>query len=326
MKAIVVEKPGSPEVLKIMEVPKPDVIPGFVLIRNKAFGINRSEIFTRKGESPGVEFPRILGIESVGVVEETGSDGFKEGQQVATLMGGMGRFFDGGYAEYTLVPEAQVFSFESDLEWEIIAAIPEMYQTANGALNHALQIEGGETLLIRGGTSSVGLLAAQLARLKGLEIISTTRNESKFEVLKNNGTTKIVLDSGEIESAVKQMYPGGVDKMLDLTGTEVIRDSLKCIKPQGTICLAGILSGNWSLENFSPMFEIPTAVKLTSYVGDYTHLTSNSLQKALDMIEDSQLRPPIAQVFDFDNVRSAHELMESNQANGKIVVRVNSNL
>jgi len=326
MRAIVVEKPGGPDVLKIKDIAKPVVKPGSVLIRNKAFGINRAEIFTRKGESPGVEFPRTLGIECVGIVEETGSAKFNNGQKVATLMGGMGRFFNGGYAEYTLVPEAQVFSFESDLDWEIIAAVPEMFQTANGALMHSLQIMEGETLLIRGGTSSVGLLAAQLARLRGLEVISTTRDESKFEILQNNGTNKIILDTGEIESAVKNMHAAGVDKMLDLTGTIVLKDSLKCIKPHGVLCLAGILSGKWELESFSPMFEIPTAVNLTSYIGDYSNLTSESLQQAFDIIKSGELNIPISQVFDFEDIKSAHELMESNQANGKIVVRVNSNL
>lgn len=325
MRAIVVEKPGGPDALKIKEVTRPEVKSGFVLIRNKAFGINRAEIFTRNGESPGVEFPRVLGIECVGIVEESGSDHFKKGRQVATLMGGMGRFFDGGYAEYTLVPEAQVFSFESNLDWEVIAAVPEMFQTANGALTYSLQLKEGETLLIRGGTSSVGLLATQLARLRGLDVIATTRNDSKFEVLKNNGVRHVVLDKGEIESKVKELYPEGVDKMLDLTGTAVLRDSLKCVKSQGTLCLAGILSGKWEMQNFSPMFEIPTGVKLTSYVGDYTNLTAETLQKAYSMIESGELNIPISQVYDFEDIRAAHELMESNLANGKIVVRVNSN-
>ena len=326
MKAIVIKSPGGPEVLEIMEVTKPEIQQGFVLMKNKAFGINRAEIFTRRGESPGVEFPRIPGIECVGVVEESGSKYFKKGQQIATLMGGMGRFFDGSYAEYTIVPEMQVFSFESDLEWETIAAVPEMFQTAYGALNFSLQIDQGETLLIRGGTSSVGLLAAQLAMLHGLDVISTTRHASKFGVLQQYGVNNVMLDDGEIAPKVRSTYPDGVDKLLDLTGTEVLRDSLNCVKRNGTLCLAGILSGKWLLENFSPMFEIPTAVHLTSYVGDYTNLDSLSLQNALNMVHSKELNLPLSEVFDFENIRSAHELMESNQANGKIVVRVNSNL
>ncbi len=109
MRAAVIYEPGGPEALKLEERPVPTPQRGWVLIKIKAFGLNRSELFTRQGHSPNVKFPRILGIEAVGVVEEAPVGEFQPGQTVATAMGGMGRQFDGGYAEYTCVPAVQVF-------------------------------------------------------------------------------------------------------------------------------------------------------------------------------------------------------------------------
>ena len=195
MKVAITTKAGSPDVIEIQDVDKPMVKTGWLRIQVKAFGLNRSEIFTRRGESPGVEFPRIQGIEGVGIVDEDPSNTYKKGQQVAAIMGGMGRFFNGGYAEYTLVPLDIVFPFKSNLSWEILGAIPEMFQTVSGSLNQALEIVSGESLLIRGGTSSIGMLACQLAKTKGLTIISTTRNPNKKQALLDNGVDHVVIDN-----------------------------------------------------------------------------------------------------------------------------------
>ena len=108
MKAAVIREPGAPEVLVIEELPVPKPAPGWILIRVKAFGLNQSELFTRQGHSPTVRFPRVLGIEAVGVVEDAPSGEFNTGDTVATAMGGMERAFDGSYAEYTSVPANQI--------------------------------------------------------------------------------------------------------------------------------------------------------------------------------------------------------------------------
>src|SRR6202171_4019377 len=134
MKAAVIREAGGPEVLKIESLPAPTPRGGEVLIRVKAFGLNRSELFTRQGHSPNVKFPRVLGIEAVGLVESAPGGEFRAGDIVATAMGGMGRQFDGGYAEYTCVPAAQVQFLKTELPWETLGAIPEMLQTAWGSL------------------------------------------------------------------------------------------------------------------------------------------------------------------------------------------------
>ena len=235
MKAAITTKAGNPDVIVMKDVGRPIAKAGWVLIRVKAFGLNRSELFTRRGDSPGVDFPRIQGIECVGIVEEDPSKTYESGQQVAAIMGGMGRFFDGGYAEHTLVPLQIVFPFQSNLSWDILGAIPEMFQTVSGSLHQALEIQSGETLLIRGGTSSIGMLACQLAKTKGLTVISTTRNLDKENELKKNGSDHVIIDNGSVHHSIRKIYPEGVHKVLELIGTRTLKDSLQCIAPKGMV-------------------------------------------------------------------------------------------
>lgn len=162
MKAIVVSKAGGPEVLKLEEVPRPQIKPGWSLVKIKGFGINHSEIFTRRGLSPSVSFPRILGIECVGVIEETTDPGrLPIGQKVVSIMGEMGRDFDGSYAEYTLVPNKQLYPIQSNLDWADLAAIPETYYTAYGSMLN-LKIKSSDRILVRGGSSGVGIAFLRL--------------------------------------------------------------------------------------------------------------------------------------------------------------------
>jgi NADPH:quinone reductase-like Zn-dependent oxidoreductase len=322
MKAAVTVKTGTPEVIQFQEAPRPEVKSGWVLIKVKAFGLNRSEIFTRKGDSPGVEFPRIQGIECVGVVEEDLSNTYKKGQQVAAIMGGMGRFFDGGYAEYALAPLEIIFPFKSTLDWEILGAIPEMFQTVSGSLYEALEIEKEETLLIRGGTSSIGMLSCQLAKAKGLTVLSTTRKSEKKQALLDNGVDHVIIDNGNVKEQVRKLYPMGVDKVLELIGTSTLKDSLKCIAPKGVVCMTGILGSEWTMKEFTPMGDIPSLGRLTVYMGESKNLSKELLQEFIDEVEVGNIKLNIDKVFRLDEVAIAHQYMEDNKAKGKLVVKV----
>src|SRR5438270_4058654 len=233
MRAIVLDAPGPPDALMIRELPVPTPAPGWVLIEVKAFGLNRSELHTRQGLASGVTFPRVLGIEAAGVVAQCPGREFPVGQQVATMMGGMGRTFDGGYAEYTCVPASQVIPFESDLEWSTLGAVPEMLQAAFGSLTVGLDAQPGQSILIRGGTSSVGMAAAVLAKQRNMTVLSTTRSPNKAAALTDVGVDHVLIDDGNVAQQVHELLPSGVDTALELVGTPTLPDTLRSTRLHG---------------------------------------------------------------------------------------------
>ena len=324
MKAIVVEQAGPPEVLSPREWPKPEARPGWVLIRVKGFGLNRSELYTRQGHSPSVKFPRVLGIECVGEVESAPGSDLAPGTRVAAVMGGMGREFDGGYAEYTLVPASQAIPVRGDLDWTVFAALPETGLTAWRGLHEGLEARAGEWLLVRGGTSSVGMATIAIAKALGLRTIATTRNPAKRAALEANGANHVVIDDGTIAPAVRKIVPGGVDRVFELIGTVTLKDSLQTLRRQGVCCYAGLLGNEWVLREFSPMEAIPNTVRLTTYTThDVTRENSQAaLQRIVNEVAAGRLRPNLDKVFRFGEIVAAHRYMEENRATGKVVVMI----
>lgn len=320
MRAVVLDAPGPVTALHVRDLPVPEPAPGWVRIKVEAFGLNRSELHTRLGfAGDGVTYPRVLGIEATGVVDTDPSGTFAPGQQVMTMMGGMGRTFDGGYAQYTCVPASQVIAFRSDLPWDLLGAVPEMLQTAYGSLTVGLDARPGQSLLVRGGTSSVGLAAAVLAKRLGMTVLSTTRNPGKADVLTRAGVDHVLLDDGHVAEQVRAIVPAGVDGAVELVGTPTLRDTLRAARVHGTVCFTGMLSNEWTVDGFYPMDYIPSGVRLTAYSGEAANLPADVLQGFLDDVAAGRATIPLDRSFALDRIREAHTLMESGDARGKLV-------
>ncbi|CAN5640676.1 zinc-binding alcohol dehydrogenase family protein [soil metagenome] len=320
MRAIVLDAPGPPEALRIRDLPIPLPVAAQVLIEVKAFGLNRSELHTRLGLGDGVTFPRVPGIEATGVVADAPGGEFRRGQQVAAMMGGMGRTFDGGYAQFTLVPATQVIAFESDLDWATLGAIPEMLQTANGVLTVGLDARPGQTILIRGGSSSVGMATASLASERGLTVLGTTRNAAKADDMRRSGVDHVIIDDGHVAEQVRTIVGGGADVALELVGTPTLPDTLAAMRLHGVVCFAGMLSNEWTVPDFYPIDYLPNGVRLTAYAGDATDLPQHVLQDFLDGVAAGTINAPVSRAYPFEDIVRAHTDMESNVAAGKLVM------
>ncbi len=320
MRAIVLDAPGPATALTLRELPIPTPALGWVLIAVRAFGLNRSELHTRLGLAEGVTFPRVLGIEATGVVVACPGGEFAAGQQVAAMMGGMGRTFDGGYAEYTCVPASQVIPFHSALDWGTLGAVPEMLQTAYGSLTVGLDAQPGQSLLIRGGTSSVGMATAVLAKRRGMTVLSTTRNPARADALPAIGVDHVVIDDGAVARQVRGIISEGVDAALELVGTSSLPDTLHATRVHGVVCFTGMLSNEWSVRDFYPIDYLPRGVRLAAYGGDASDLPASVLQDFLDAVAAGQAVVPIAHIYHFEQIVAAHTALEVGRASGKLVV------
>ena len=321
MRAAVVNAPGGPSSLTLQNLPIPIPSKGQILIRIHAFGLNRAEMFTRQGHSPDVTFPRVLGIEATGTVASAPGGEFSEGAIVATVLGGLGRTINGGYAEYTLVPAGHVKAVEVNVGWEILGALPEMLQTAWGALFSSLKLEKGERLLVRGGTSSVGLAATAIARHHGAFVVTTTRSQSREKLLRESGAQDVVIDGGSIAEEVRGRYPEGFDKVLELVGVTTLADSLKVAKKGGIVCTAGIVGGKWVMDQFTPNAVIPSGVYLTTYSSSVEAFMATPLDKVARLVKDGTIRIPI-KTYRLEQIVEAHQAMDEGTAEAKMVVLI----
>ena len=320
MRAVVVDRPGPAEVLQIRELPIPCPGPGQVLIRVKASGLNRSELHFRQGLATSGTFPRVPGIEATGIVAAAPGGEFAPGAQVITMMGGMGRVFDGGYAEYVLVPAAQVTGFTSGLPWEQLGAVPEMLQTAYGSLTTGVRALPGQSLLIRGGTSSIGLALIILAKRHGMTVYATTRREQARARLESLGADHVLIDDGAIAGRLRDIIPAGADGAVELVGVNVLKDTLRAVRPGGTVCFTGMLSENWTIDGFYPMDWLPNGVRLTAYSGEAADLPAPVLQDFLDAAAGAEAAIPLGRIYRLDQIVQAHRDMEAGAMNGKGVV------
>lgn len=315
MKAVVVYEAGGPEKLVYKEVPKPILKKEWSLVKVMGFGVNHSEIFTREGKSPSVHFPRILGIECVGIIEETSDENlFRVGQKVISIMGEMGRSFDGSYAEYVLLPNEQIYPIETDLSWEELATIPETYYTAFGSMKN-LQIKESDQILVRGATSGVGIAFLNLIRsqFKTIHVEGTSRNLATRELLIQTGFDDVIEDkNGQLQT--EKTY----DKIIELIGPATVKDSFNHINEHGIVCSTGQLGGQWFLKDFDPITDIKANSYLTSFYSD--NVDGSKLSELFQFIEKNKLTVKPEKVFELKDSSKAHAFIESNHSFGKVVI------
>jgi NADPH2:quinone reductase len=327
MRSIVIRQYGGPEELTLAERPEPQPKPGHVVVEVKAFGLNRAEIYMRSGAWGDVA--EITGIECVGTVRSDPDGRFTPGQKVTALMGGMGRTIAGSYAELVSAPATNVAPIATNLSWEDFAAIPESYATAWSCLHGNLRIGPGQTVVIRGATSALGQAAISIAVDAGARVIATTRSGRKRNMLEAHGAAEVLIDPGELARRLRQSHPRGVDAVLDIVGNSTVLDSLAMVRRYGHVCLVGLLDHAAPIANFNPLFQMPFGgVHLSTFVSAFTYgtedfpLTEVPLQAIVDRVAAGAYKAAPARVFRFEEIREAHRLMEANEANGKIVVRL----
>lgn len=314
MKAVVIYEPGGPEKLLLEERPIPQVREGWSLVKIKGFGINHSEIFTRKGLSPSVHFPRILGIECVGEVVETTTNAFSIGQKVVSIMGEMGRAFDGSYAEYVLLPNQQIFPISSSLYWSDLAAIPETFYSAFGAFQN-LMIQKTDRILVRGATSGVGIAFMKLVKAKfpHIQITGTSRKLEKASQLLEAGFHHVIEDKeGELQTDET------FDKVLELIGPATMMDTLEHVQERGIIVSVGQLGGKWFLEEFDPIMALQNNVYLTTFYSG--NVDGERMQTLFDFIEKYAVEIHPEKIYSLQQIVEAHRYLESHHSYGKVVV------
>ena len=315
MKAVVLTETTKAEQVKLTDYPMPQVRPGWVFVKVKAFGMNHSEQILRLSEIQAdyIQKPIIPGIECVGEIANASDSHFQNGQKVMALMGGMGRSFHGSYAEYALLPVHHVFSVSSDLPWEELAAVPETYFTAWGSLFECLNLKPTDTLLIRGGTCALGYAAIQIAKTLGCRVIATTHKENKLSLLTEADLA--ILDGGNLKGKIQ-----GVTKALDLVGPRNLKDTLSAVDKGAVVCNTGVLGGVYALNNFDPIKDIPNGVYLTGFFSNYP--SQKVMSDIFTFLGKNKLSPKIAAKFDLKHIREACIALDYGKINGKIVVTV----
>lgn len=311
MRAIVINEPGDVDVMKLVDRPMPKATKHHSVMRIHAFGVHRYEVLTRAGGSPSVKFPRVIGVEAVGEVAEAATDGsLKVGQKVMTMMGGFGREVDGSYQEYALVDDANLFPVDYDGDWVTLAEYPENFYTAIGALK-SLGLHAGQTLLVRGGTTAVGLAAIKLAKAMGLTVAATSRRPAMLAEITANGADSAVLDvDNQLDT------DASYDGIIDMVGTVSMADSIAHLNQGGVACVIGLLAGEWVAKEFSP-FSLAGKF-LTCF--DSTDVKQDLVDEMFQLINEHHLEIPIAKVFKLDQIQAAHEYVMASRELGQVIV------
>ena len=325
MKAILQTEAGGSETLFIGEAEKPVVSSNEVLIEVHYAALNRADILQREGKYPPPEGEsRILGLEASGIIAEIGEGvlGFKVGDKVMALLAG------GGQAEYVAVDSRLVWEMPSKINLRQAGSIPEVFLTAFQALFFEGKTKGGSTVLIHAGASGVGTAAIQLAKARGCKVI-TTSSEAKCSLCKELGSDLAInYQSQNFEREIDKFTQGvGVDIILDFIGAPYFKQNLNALKIDGSLIMISVMGGV-KLEslNLYPILTKRLTVKgttLRSRTNEYKEeLIKAFLHQFSDSLASSKIAPVIDKVFDWVNIKEAHDYMEANKNRGKIVLKI----
>ena len=324
MKAVIITRPGGPEVLELQERPTPAPGIGQIRVRVRASALNRADILQREGNypvPPGAPAD-IIGMEYVGEVEALGDGAtlWKVGDRVMGIVGG------GGHAEYLLVHEREAMRMPASLSWEDAAAIPEAFLTAYDALFSRLDLHTGETLLIHAVGSGVGTAALQIAKVAGACVIGTARTPAKLARARELGLD-ICIDASNGDWAAeveKSVGREGVNALLDLVGGNYLDGNLRVVTVKGRIVVVGLTAGATAPLNMGVLLRkrltmVGTVLRARP-LEEKVALARVFSERMVPLFDSGRLRPVVDRVLSFNEIRDAHRLMQSNTTFGKIVL------
>ena len=324
MKAVIITRPGGPEVLEVQDRPVPQPGINEIRVRVRASALNRADLLQRAGNYPvPAGSPEdIAGMEYAGEVDAPGEGArlWKKSDRVMGIIGG------GGHAEFVTVHEREAMPVPAGMSWEDAAAIPEVFLTAYDALFTRLDLRSGETLLIHAVGSGVGTAAIQLAKLAGARVVGTARSADKLARVKQLGLdTGIDASRGnwaaQVETTVGQK---GVQAILDLVGGNYLEGNLRVLAVKGRIVVVGLTAGSITQLNMGVLLRkratIVGTVLRARPIEEKIALAREFAERMIPQFESGRLKPIVDRVFGFDQIADAHRLMESNATLGKIVL------
>ncbi len=327
MKAVHIRSFGGPENLEIRDVPEPSKPYGSqVLVRVRAAGLNRADLLQRRGHYPPPKgfSPNIPGLEFAGEVLETGSgvDGFARGDRVFGITAGEAQ------AEILIIDERLLMKIPDNLTFTEAAAVPEAFVTAHDAVFTQGELQAGETLLVHAVGSGVGLAAVQLAKAAGARTIGTSRTAEKLERARQLGLEEAILagENAEFASILRSKNGGGVDVILDLVGGGYFGENIESLRPKGRLLLVGLTSGTRAEFDLSSALSkrlriIGTVLRARS-LEEKAVATRRFAENVIPLLESGNVSPNVDKVFRMEEIREAHEYLESNKSFGKVVIEI----
>lgn len=325
MRAVVMREPGEPEVLEIQERETPKVKEGTVKIAVRAAGVNRPDVIQRQGKYPAPEgVPAdIPGLEVAGIISEIGDgvDEWKVGDKVCALLAG------GGYASEVIVPTQQCLPIPEGLSYEEASALPETFFTVWTNVFDRGQFKSGETFLIHGGTSGIGVAAIQMVKAMGGEVYATAGSAEKCAFAEKIGATHAVnYKESDFLEVLKEKQPEGIDVILDMVGGDYTAKNIDLLKPEGRLLIINAMKSATSEINMKKVMVkrlTITGSTLRTRSADFKGAIATQLKdKIWPKLSTKEIKPIVYKTFPLEKAKEAHQLMESSSHIGKIVLTI----